>query len=137
MRPDLATGDLECSDAKTAFLQAEHRIGSARAYAIAIHEVSRALHGHRSTAIEVVRAVYRVDAPRVLWLDADHGCSEKVVNPGGPHGDRCLWTFKNRHGQVCGRMGAHADDFLIMGNLSNLRVRERIKQMYGWSPFKK
>ena len=55
-----------------------------------------------------------------------------------PHDvDRCLWVFKNSAGTVIGR--AHVDDFLIAGNHNDpewMKIREKIKRMYAWSPWK-
>ena len=54
--------------------------------------------------------------------------------------DRCVWTFRNSQQRVCGRVGAQLDDFLICGDASDphwLSVREEIKKMYDWSPWKK
>ena len=130
---------LECADAKSAFLQAEHHIGSTRLYTTAVDEISNALHVPYGTAVEIVGAIYGLtNAPRVFWLDAD----QRLQKEGGePHGiDRCLWVFRNRHGRVCGRVGAHVDDFIIMGDHSDpdwIRIRDRIKQMYRWSPWKR
>ncbi len=106
---------LESADARSAFLQAEQGIGKTRLFTRAVPEISHAFGMPAGTALEVVGAIYGLtNAPRIFWLDAD----SKIQALGGvPHGiDRCVWTFKNREGKVCGLIGAHVDDFLIAGN---------------------
>lgn len=130
---------LEAADAKSAFLQADHTIGSNRLFTNAVAEISHAFHVPQNTALEIVVAIYGLtNAPRVFWLDAD----EKFQKLGAEcHGiDKCLWIFRNRHGEVCGRVGSHVDDFLIMGNHSDpdwLEYRRGIENMYRWSPWKR
>eukprot|EP00435_Cladocopium_sp_Y103_P049949 s497_g15.t1 len=129
---------LEAADAKSAFLQADHSIGSNKVYTTAVDEILHALHVPRGTALEIVGAIYGLtNAPRVFWLDAD----EKLQKLGAEcHGiDKCMWIFRNRHGEVCGRVGSHVDDFIIMGNQSDpdwLSYRRGIENMYRWSPWK-
>ena len=130
---------LEAADAKSAFLQADHTIGANRLFTNAVAEISHAFHVPYNTALEIVGAIYGLtNAPRVFWLDAD----EKFQKLGGEcHGiDKCLWIFRNRHGQVCGRVGSHVDDFLIMGDHNDpdwLKYRHGIENMYRWSPWKR
>lgn len=130
---------LESADAKSAFLQASHGIGTKQLYTTAVDEISHALGVPRGTSLEIVGAIYGLtNAPRVFWLDAD----EKLTNIGGQsHGiDKCIWVFKNRHGKVCGRVGSHVDDFLILGDPydEDWKIyRKKILDMYSWSPWKK
>eukprot|EP00434_Breviolum_minutum_P028248 symbB.v1.2.024989.t1/scaffold2394.1/size82379/5 len=130
---------LESADARSAFLQAEQGIGKTRLFTRAVPEISHAFGVPPGTALEVVGAIYGLtNAPRIFWLDADN----KIQALGGvPHGiDRCVWTFKNRAGTVCGRIGAHVDDFLIAGNMADedwVAIRAKIKAMYQWSPWQK
>ena len=130
---------LECADAKSAFLQADHGIGTTGLYTTAVDEISHALHVPKQTALEIIGAIYGLtNAPRVFWLDAD----EKLTSIGGEsHGiDKCIWTFRNRKGEVCGRVGTHVDDFIIIGDHTDtdwIVYRDKIAKMYRWSPWKK
>ena len=130
---------LECADAKSAFLQADHGIGTTKLYTRAVPEISKAFNVPTGTALEVVGAIYGLtNAPRVFWLDAD----EKIHRLGATaHGiDKCVWTFADSTGHVFGRIAAHVDDFHIAGDMSNpdwVATRERIKTMYSWSPWKR
>lgn len=131
---------LEAADAKSAFLQAEQGIGlQKKLYTTAVDEISQAMGVPYGTALEIIGAIYGLtNAPRIFWLDAD----EKLTRLGGEvHGiDKCMWVFYNQKGDVCGRVGAHVDDFLIMGDHGDsdwIRIRKSISQMYSWSPWKK
>ena len=115
---------IECGDAKSAFLQAD--------------ELALALGVTPGTLLEVVGAVYGLtNAPRIFWLDAD---SKMRALGGTPHDiDRCIWIFKDRSGKVIGRVGCHVDDFIISGDHQNsewMSIRDKIKKMYAWSPWK-
>ena len=130
---------LECADAKSSFLQAEQGVGALnKIYTTAVDEISQA-HVPYGTALEIVGAIYGLtNAPRIFWLDAD----EKLTQRGGEvHGvDKCIWIFRNRRGEVCGRVGSHVDDFLLIGNHYDtdwLNIRQSIKDMYRWGPWKK
>ena len=75
--------------------------------------------------------------PRIFWKDTD----TKNTNLGGErHGvDKGIWVFRDKEDQVCGRVGTHVDDFLIAGNMADpcwLEIREGIKKMYNWSPWR-
>ena len=128
---------LESADAKSAFLQADYSIGDRKLYTAAVDEISNALNVPYGTALEIIGVIYGLtNAPRTFWLDAD----DKLRRLGAEeHGvDKCLWLFRNKAGQICGRVGAHVDDFLILGNHKDpcwIRFREKIKQMYSWSPW--
>ena len=131
---------LESADAKSAFLQADQGVGvKNKIYTTAVDEISQAYRVPKGTALEIVGAIYGLtNAPRIFWLDTD----EKLTRRGGVvHGiDKCIWVFYNSMGQICGRIGVHVDDFLILGNHQDpdwLRIRESIKGMYQWSPWKK
>ena len=129
---------VECADAKSAFLQADKGIGTEPLFTRGVPELAMALGLTPGSLMEVVGAVYGLtNAPRIFWLDVD----EKMRALGGrPHDiDRCIWTFRNKEGKVIGRVGTHVDDFLISGDHQDpewMEVRERIKTMYAWSPWK-
>ena len=131
---------LECADAKSAFLQTEIHEHKTRLYTQAVDEVAIAMGVKPGTALEVVGNIYGLtNAPRLFWLDAD----QKAQAIGGvPHGvDGCIWIFKDpATGRVVGRIAAHVDDFLIAGDSQSdawLSIRDKIKHMYKWTPWKK
>ena len=130
---------LECADAKSAFLQTEEGIGTKDLFTRGVEEVRIALGLSKGEAMQVVGAVYGLtNAPRIFWRDAD---SKLQALGFTPHAiDKCVWLYKNSEGQVIGRIGAHVDDFLIMGDHTStewLNVRAKIFDMYQWSPWKR
>ena len=78
------------------------------------------------------------NAPRVFWQDSDF----KIGKIGGHRNsvDRCIWVFKSSvDGHIIGRVGAHVDDCIIVGDMSDpewLVIREKLKTMYVWRPWK-
>ena len=128
---------MESANAKSAFLQADEGIGTAEIYTFGVPELCYALGNTPGQAMQVIGAIYGLtNAPRIFWKDADI----KMQKIGAvPHAlDKCIWLFFNRHGEMCGRVGSHIDDFLITGNMHNkdwLSYREKIKGMYKWSPW--
>ncbi|CAE7563794.1 TY5A [Symbiodinium sp. CCMP2592] len=130
---------LECADAKSAFLQADADIGTKRLFTKGVPEVARALGIQPGMAMEVVGAFYGLtNAPRVFWQDTDN----KVTKIGGRRNrvDKCIWVFKSKEtGEIIGRVGTHVDDFIIAGDMNNpewLAIREELKKMYSWSPWR-
>ena len=129
---------LECADAKSAFLQADGGIGTSPLYTRGVPELAAALGLAPGSLMEVVGAIYGLtNAPRIFWLDVD----QKLRALGAtPHEvDKCIWIFKDEQGVVYGRVGVHVDDFLIAGNRKDPRwiaMRERLKKLYEWSPWK-
>ena len=130
---------VECADATSAFLQADADIGTKRLYTKGVPEVARALGLQPGNAMEVVGAFYGLtNAPRVFWQDTD----AKVTRIGGRRNrvDKCIWVFTSKEtGRVIGRVGTHVDDFLIAGDMDNpewLAIREELKNMYKWSPWR-
>ena len=131
---------LESADAKSAFLKSQQGTGTkSKLYTYVVDEIAQAYNIPKGTAMEVVGAIYGLTtAPRVFWLDADN----RLQLLGGEcHGvDRCIWIFRNSKGRVCGRVGSHVDDFLIMGNHEDpewLEIRGKIQNMYRWSPWQR
>ena len=124
----------KCTDTKSAFLQADADIGAKRLYTKGVPEVARALGLQQlGQAIEVVGAFYGLtNAPRVFWQDSDF----KIGKIGGHRNsvDRCIWVFKSSvDGRIIGRVGAHVDDFIIAGDMSDpdwLVIREKLKTMF-------
>ena len=130
---------LECADAKSAFLQAENKEEKRRLWTRAVAEISLAMNLSVDELKRIMGAIYGLtNAPRIFWADADTRM-KRLGGKANPF-DRCVWIFRNSQQRVCGRVGAQVDDFLICGDASDpywINIREEIKMMYDWSPWKK
>ena len=78
------------------------------------------------------------NAPRIFSMDVG---SKMRGYRAEPHPiDRCMWMFKDSSDKVVSRVGVHVDEFHICGAHGNqgwMKITEKIRQIYQWSPWKK
>ena len=130
------------SDAKAAFLQTGDTQKRRQVFGMPVNELREAMGLKHNQAVQFLKAAYGITvAPREFYQHVDgilrHLGLQRL------HVDPSIWVLKTHNEQtgkmeVLGAVGAHVDDFLLMGDEDSPRWNTFLEDFYKslkWSPW--